>query len=72
MADAAMNSRSAALPMLPASHTATNSCKLVRSMRRAKLRSVSFTAGDVGVLFKEVFALFSHETTHQTSWMAMA
>jgi hypothetical protein len=38
-AEAAMNSRSAARPMLPSSHTATNSCSEVRSMRRAKLRS---------------------------------
>ena len=39
-ADAAMNSRCAARAMLPSSHTATNSCSEVRSMRRAKLRSL--------------------------------
>ena len=31
-----------ARPMLPSSHTATNSCSEVRSRRRAKLRSVVF------------------------------
>ena len=41
-AEGAMNSVSAALPMLPRSHTATKSCSVVRSRRRVKARSGVF------------------------------